>query len=165
MTRRALCLCVLWLAGGPMVWRPVNGAQPAGPPFVLVSGKGYEGVIIPAESLFHRIGLVSVKAHPTAIPWTPAAGDIAALEAQLRRYVASRLKRQYFGFRMPDGPRRIAVHAFPASNQAWKSNLVHMFDGGCSNSWLDFDLDARQFVFGVCGGEDVNGRSSPLRAW
>lgn len=149
--------------------------------FPLVRAAGYEGAIVPASSPWHAIHRIGLQAGTSSSgAWTPDPADIATAEAgfaallgsdALTRpphfttdprdkdgvawlpYNAQTLKRYYFGIRMGSA-RHILVYAVDVSRRgsAWRSEVIPMSDGSCSNLWFDFDLNDRRIVRVTCAG-------------
>jgi len=143
--------------------------------FMVVRGSGYEGVVVQASSPSHQLYKMGVPPGTLASsPWTPSSEDIAALESALAIFLAGEgpiivdsrilerpqvrqtinaLKRQYFGIHIGNS-RHVIVHGVPErlARDRWRSEVILMTDGGCENSWFDFDVDAQRVLWLLCGG-------------
>jgi hypothetical protein len=64
---------------------------------------------------------------------------------------SSVLRRQYYGVTAKDGARVVLVHAFVTQGEHWRSSAMVMFDGGCSQMWLEVSPSAGVQRF-ECGG-------------
>ena len=157
-------------------------ARPAQEDFPTVRGTGYEGAIVPASSpwhAFHQSGLPSGTTSSAA--WTPSLADIATLESALAAWLSAgaldqspslvadiplgimglpwlrqnvqTLKRQYFGIQLGT-TRHVLVRGFPEriAGNRWRSEVIMFTDGGCSNVWFDFEVEARRIVRVKCAG-------------
>jgi hypothetical protein len=160
------------------------GGQIAAPQierFPIVSGRSYEGAIIPASLVpdwFKATGVTST--------WTPTAADVALTEARMVRYLELAVKdlsqvsprpefgggqppytleglrelvgqlpaykRQYIGLAYGDR-RRLLVNGLPdLARHNWRQRVVIVVDGGCGYWHFDFDLQERRAVRFWCQG-------------
>lgn len=138
---------------------------PAQPVWTPVSGDGYAGVIVDAESAAEFAGWLHGDEILTG--WEPTADDIAALEAALPGFLKTapqakpdlweRLptyKRQYAGFIDATGHTFILVNAFcDASFADWQSEPVLVLDGGDCFFQVDYDPATGLFSRLMINGE------------
>jgi hypothetical protein len=144
--------------------------------FLVVSGTGYEGAIIPAE-------LMRLLWHGRPQPgfWTPTPKDVERLEAVVQKYLRDALRdpravrppinslgtlgppssleelqqlvdglgkyrRQYFGV-VRGEQRGIEVNAFLPSGLAdWRNEFILNYDRGCADWWVSFDAGSQQII-------------------
>jgi hypothetical protein len=143
--------------------------------FEIVSGRGYEGAIIPAPLVpdwYKEAGVTST--------WTPTGSDVALTEARMVSYLelgakdlslvsprpgvvyidelrglVGRLpsyKRQYIGLAYGDR-RRILVNGIPDMPRfKWREQVVMVVDGGCGFWHVDFDMQDKHVVRFWCQG-------------
>ena len=155
--------------------------QPIADAFPIVAGTGYEGAIIPATSTWHQFSAraAATASHPPWTPGiadidvaekhlaaffslassAPAKAAALAPAAQRPNVIAhlaevvknSVLRRQYYGVTAKGGARIVLVHAFVTEGEHWRSSAMVMFDGGCSQMWLEVSPSAGVQRF-ECGG-------------
>ena len=163
--------------------------QPIADAFPIVAGTGYEGAIIPATSTWHQFsarasstaslpawtpGVTDIDAaekHLAAFfrlaSSAPAKAAALAPAAQRPNVIAhlpevlkhSMLRRQYYGVSAKDGVRIVLVHAFVTQGEHWRSSSMVMFDGGCSQMWLEVSPAGVQRF--ECGGFANPSTSAP----
>jgi hypothetical protein len=153
-----------------------QGRGPQTARFQVVSGRSYEGAIIPAShdlDWFREPGVTTF--------WTPTPGDVEVAEELLLAYLTgaaedpskvspplitvgtmsppssleelrallgslARYKRQYVG-RMYGSHRRILVNGlFETIARDWRERLFNVMDGGCGYWHFDADLPQRRVV-------------------
>jgi hypothetical protein len=155
--------------------------QPIADAFPIVAGTGYEGAIVPATSTWHqfsaraslpgalrgwtpgvadidvaethlaaffRLALSAPAKAAALVPPAQRPNVIAHLPEVLKNSV---LRRQYYGVTAKDGTKIVLVHAFVTQGEHWRSSAMIMFDGGCSQMWLELSLSAGVQRF-ECGG-------------
>lgn len=131
-----------------------------------VSGSGYAGVIVGADSVpaFVR----ALTGQQPAAGWQPTPDDIAALETALPAFLRTapqatdRIRhhladytRQYAGFVDSDGRSLVLVNAFcDAGGTDWRSQPVLVLDGGDCFFHVTYDRDG-----GTFSGLTVNGQA------
>lgn len=153
-----------------------QGKEPHSTRFQIVSGRSYEGAIVPAShdlDWWRDPGVTSF--------WTPTAGDVEVAEQLLLAYLTgaaedpskvtpplntvgtmsppsslaelrtllgnlTRYKRQYVG-RMYGSRRRILVNGLSETfARNWREQLFDVIDGGCACWHFDTDLLERRVV-------------------
>jgi hypothetical protein len=155
-----------------------SAATPQAPThrFVVVSGAGYEGAIIPAELM--RLWW---DGRPQPGFWTPTSKDVERLEAVVQKYLRDALRdpravtppinslgtlsppssaeelqqlvdglakyrRQYYGA-MDGERRRIEVHAFlPTGLADWRNEFILTYDRGCADWYVSFDAGSQRII-------------------
>jgi hypothetical protein len=168
-------LCVLTAAPSSFQAVPSSGQQgPSMDAFVLVSGDGYQGAIIPARTGAYVVGAVGA--------WTPAPDDAAAFEKALRKYAAvgppvvgtppsadsdlrslfrslPDYRRQYIGTTKA-GHRALHVTACRVSAcNAWQKEPIGGIDMGCWIWMSDFDVTEQRITKFGCQGRGGHLRS------
>jgi hypothetical protein len=137
--------------------------------FEVVSGRSYEGAIIPAPLVpdwYKEVGVTST--------WTPTGSDVALTEARMVSYLELAAKdvsqvpprhdlrelvgqlpvskRQYVGLAYGDR-RRILVNGIPDMPRfKWREQVVMVLDGGCGFWHVVFDMQDRRVVRFYCQG-------------
>jgi hypothetical protein len=142
-------------------------------PFQFVSGRGYEGAIVPASRVpdwYKDSGVNAV--------WTPTPADVTAVEARLVEYLKvaateplqasppvelradhppysleglralvgtiGEFKRQYMGL-LYGQERHVLVRGFNGTfNKDWRNRVVTVIDGGCGYWYFEFDMERQR---------------------
>jgi hypothetical protein len=136
--------------------------------FVLVSGDGYQGAIIPARTGAYIVGAAGA--------WTPTSDDVAAFEKALSKYAASgapgarttspvaasdlrsllanlfEYRRQYIGT-TKGGQRALHVTACRVSScGAWQKDFIGGVDMGCWVWTASFEVAEQRITTFGCQG-------------
>jgi len=159
-------ICALFLALASTIVGQTGGTAE---PFQFVSGRAYQGAVVPASRIpdwYKEPGVTGT--------WTATAADVAKAEAVLSRYLTEALaeplgvsppielrpdrppyhvdglrslvkrlpecQRQYMG--LTYGPeRRLLVRGFlGAFNKRWREEVVTVIDGGCGYWYFELDV-------------------------